>query len=144
MFFYATGITPAMAILMVGAGSAYATAFVDAHKQPLDGSKTYRLHLPPNIPARQFWSLVLYDNQTRSMLQTDQQFPSIGSQKKGVVVNSDKSVDIYFCPKAPQGKEGNWVQTWPGKGWNIILRLYGPLKPWFDKTWKPGEIGELK
>jgi len=74
------------------------------------------------------------------MLQTDAQFPSIGSQKRGVVVNPDTSVDVYFGPKPPPGKESNWVQTVPGKGWNVILRLYGPLEPWFDKTWKPGEI----
>ena len=143
-FFYATGITPAMSIKMVGAGSQYAVAFVDAKNQPLDGGKTYRLHLPPNIPAKDFWSLVLYDNQTRSMLQTDQQFPSIGSQKKGVAMNPDTSVDVYFGPKAPAGKESNWVQTWPGKGWNVILRLYGPLQPFFDKTWRPGEIEEVR
>ena len=125
-FFYATGITPAMAIQQVGAGSAYAAAFVDAQKRPMDGGRTYRLHLPSKIPAAQFWSLVLYDNQTRSMLQTDAQFPSMGSQKEGVVVNPDTSVDVYFGPKAPAGKESNWVQTWPGKGWNVILRLYGP------------------
>jgi predicted permease len=135
--------TDAMAIQKVGAGSAYAGAFVDAQKQPLDGGKTYRLHLPPNIPAKQFWSLVLYDNQTRSMLQTDQQFPSIGSQKKGVVVNPDSSVDVYFGPKAPAGKESNWVQTWPGKGWNVLLRLYGPQQPFFDTSWRPGEIEEV-
>lgn len=144
MFFAATGITPAMAVQHIGAGSAYAAAFIDAQKKPLDGGKTYRLHLPPNIPAKQFWSLVLYDDQTRSMLQTDQQFPSIGSQKKGVVINSDSSVDIYFGPKAPAGKASNWVQTWPDKGWNVILRLYGPLQAWFDKTWKPSEIEEMK
>ena len=143
-FFYATGITPAMAIQRVGAGSAYAAAFVDAQQRPLDGSKTYRLHLPPDIPAKQFWSLVLYDTQTRSMLQTDQQFPSIGSQKKGVAINPDTSVDVYFGPKPPSGKEGNWVQTWPGKGWTIILRLYGPLQPFFDRTWRPSEIEELR
>ena len=89
-----------MAIQRVGAGSAYAAAFVDAQSQPLDGGKTYKLHLPPGIPAKQFWSLVLYDTQTRSMLQTDQQFPSIGSQKKGVAINPDTSVDIYFGPTA--------------------------------------------
>ena len=144
MFFTATGISPAMAIQKVGAGSAYAVAFVDAQKQPLDGNQTYRLHLPPNIPAKTFWSLVLYDTQTRSMLQTDVQFPSIGSQKKGVVVNPDTSVDVYFGPKAPTGKESNWVQTWPGKGWFVILRLYGPLQPFFDKTWRPSEIEEVK
>jgi hypothetical protein len=87
---------------------------------------------------------VLYDNQTRSMLQTDQQFPSIGSQKAGVVVNPDTSVDVYFGPKAPPGKDSNWVQTWPGKGFNVMLRLYGPLEPWFNKTWKPGEIEEVQ
>ena len=104
-----------MSIKMVGAGSQYGVAFVDSKNQPFDGGKTYRLRLPPNIPVKDFWSLVLYDDQTRSMLQTDQQFPSIGSQKKGVVINTDTSVDVYFGPKAPAGKEANWVQTVPVK-----------------------------
>lgn len=139
-YYYATINTPAMAMKRVGVGSQYAGAFKDSKGQPLDGGKNYRLRLPPNIPAKDFWSFVVYDNQTRSMLQTDAQFPSIGSQKKGVVVNPDTSVDVYFGPQAPAGHEGNWVQTVPGKGWNTILRLYGPLESWFDKTWKPGEI----
>ncbi len=74
------------------------------------------------------------------MLQTDDPHPSIGSQKAGVQVNADTSVDIYFGPTPPSGHESNWVQTWPDKGWNVILRLYGPLQPWFDKTWRPSEI----
>src|SRR5262245_22523761 len=143
-FFYATGITPAMAAKMVGVGSQYAAAFVDSKGKPLDGGKNYKLHLPPNIPAKDFWSILLYDNQTRSMLQTDEPHPSIGSQEKGIVVNPDTSVDIYFGPKPPAGKESNWVQTVPGKGWNTLLRLYGPLEPWFDKTWRPGESEEGK
>jgi hypothetical protein len=143
-FFYATGITPAMTEVMVGKGSAYAAAFVDAKGAPLDGSKTYKLHLPPNIPDNKFWSFTLYDSQSRSMLQTDQQFPSVGSLTKGIVVNPDKSVDVYFGPKAPAGKENNWVQTVPGKGWSVIFRLYGPLEPWFNKTWRPGEIELVK
>jgi hypothetical protein len=117
---------------------------VDAKGDPLDGGKTYKVHLPPNIPAKQFWSFVLYSSQTRSMLQTDQQFPSTGSLKKGIVVNADSSVDVYFGPKAPTGMENNWVQTVPGKGWSTLFRLYGPLKPWFDKTWRPGEIEVVK
>ncbi len=143
-FFYATGITPAMAIKMVGRGSAYAGAFVDSKGNPFDGSKTYKIHLPPNIPAKEFWSLTIYDNQTRSMLQTDQQFPAVGSQTKGIRSNPDKSVDVYFGPKAPAGYENNWVQSIPGKGWTVLLRLYGPLEPWFDKTWRPGEFELVK
>jgi hypothetical protein len=84
--------------------------------------------------------VILYDNQTRSMLQTDQKWPSVTSQNKELLIYSDGSVDVYFGPKAPVGKENNWVQTIPGKGWNTLLRLYGPLQPWFDKTWRPGEI----
>jgi hypothetical protein len=74
------------------------------------------------------------------MIQTDQKAPSVSSQTKGVLVYTDGSVDVYFGPKAPPGKEKNRVQTVPGKGWNVILRLYGPLEPWFAKTWRPGEI----
>jgi hypothetical protein len=144
MFYSATGITPAMAMKMVGVGSQYAAAFVDSTGKPLDGSKTYKIHLPPNIPAKAFWSFVVYDDQTRSMLQTDEQFPSLGSQKKGIVVNTDTSVDVYFGPRAPAGHEANWVQTVPGKGWNVLLRLYGPEQAWFDKTWKPGEFELMK
>ena len=139
-FFYATGVTPAMTEKMIGEGSQYAGAFVDAKGNPLDGGKSYRVHMPPNIPIRNFWSLTAYDNQTRSMLQTDQQFPAVGSLTKGLLVNADGSVDVYFGPRAPAGKENNWVQTIPGKGWNTLLRLYSPLEPWFNKTWRPGEI----
>ena len=138
--YYATGITPAMAMKMVGIGSQYAAATTDSAGRPLDGSKTYKIHLPPGIPARNFWSFVAYDNQTRSMLQTDQQFPSISSLKEGVVINADNSVDVRFGPTAPKGHESNWVQTVPGKGWNALLRLYGPEQAWFDKTWKPGDF----
>jgi hypothetical protein len=139
-FFYATGITPAMDSKMVGQGSQYMGAFIDSMGNPLNGGKNYKLHLPTNIPVNNFWSVILYDNQTRSMLQTDQKWPAVSSQNKGIEVNADGSVDVYFGPLAPVGKENNWVQTIPGKGWNVLLRLYGPLQPWFDKTWRPGEI----
>jgi hypothetical protein len=139
-YFMATGVTPAMEEKMVGQGSQYAWAARDANQNPLDGGRSYRLHLPPNIPVKEFWSVIVYSDQTRSMLQTDQQFPSVSSQTKGLLVNPDGSVDVYFGPTAPPGKEKNRVQTVPGKSWNTILRLYSPLEPWFDKTWRPGEI----
>ena len=115
-------------------------AFVDSKGNPLDGGKNYRLHLPPNIPVANFWSVILYDDQTRSMLQTDQQWPAFSSQTKGILVTRTGRYDVFFGPKAPAGKEHNWVQTVPGKGWNTLLRLYGPLEHWFNKTWRPGEI----
>jgi len=141
-FFYylATGVTPAMAEEMVGKGSQYPWTPLDADGHPFDGAKTYKLHLPPNVPAKDFWSVIVYDTQTRSMLQTDQRFPSVSSQNDDLQVNADGSVDVWFAPDAPQGKESNWVQTIPGKGWFMILRLYGPLEPWFNQTWRPGEI----
>jgi hypothetical protein len=137
--YYATGITPAMALEIIGKGSKYAYAFTDAQGNPFDGSKTYTVHVPPNVPAKDFWSFTLYDNQTRSMLQTDEQFPGIDNNKPGIIQNADGSYDVYFGPKAPKGKENNWLQTVPGKGWSTIFRLYGPLEPWFDKSWRPGE-----
>jgi hypothetical protein len=115
MFYYATGITPAMAAKMVGVGSQYAGAFVDSTGKPLDGSKTYKVHLPPNIPAKTFWSFVVYNNQTRSELQTDAQFPSVGSQSKGFVMNPDTSADVYLGPTAPAGHETNWVRPCPAR-----------------------------
>ena len=141
MYFHAFGVSPGMAVRHVGAGSVLAAAFVDAAGQRLDGGRRYRVHLPAGIPARQFWSLVVYDTQTRSMLQTDQRFPSTGSQRAGLVVNADGSVDVEFGPTPPEaGREANWLQTMPQKGWSTILRLYGPLQPFFDGSWRPSEI----
>jgi hypothetical protein len=78
------------------------------------------------------------------MLQTDQTFPSKQSQRDKLITNADGSIDLYFGPKAPAGREANWIQTVPGKGWFSLLRLYSPTEPWFDKTWRPGEIELVK
>ncbi len=142
-FFVATGVTPAMDTQIVGEGSTYPWTAVDANNNPFDGGKNFKLHLPPNIPVKTFWSVIVYDTQTRSMLQTNQQYPSVSSQRKDLQVNADGSVDVWFGPKAPAGKESNWVQTIPGKAWFMILRLYGPLEPWFAKTWRPDDIEHM-
>jgi len=139
-FYIATGVTPAMDTKIVGEGSIYPWTAVDADNNPLDGGKNYKLRLPPNVPAKDFWSVIVYSAQTRSMVQTDQQFPSLSSQSKSLQKNADGSIDLYFGPRAPAGKESNWVQTIPGDSWFTILRLYGPLEPWFNKSWRPGEI----
>ncbi len=139
-FYYATGITPAMSYAKVGSGSAYAGAVKDSAGNYLDGGKTYRITLPGPVPAKAFWSFVVYDNETRSLLETDQKLAGMDSTDKQLKTNADGSVTVWFGPKAPEGQEANWVQTMPGKGWNTLLRLYGPLEPWFDKSWKPGDF----
>ncbi|MGD8684225.1 MAG: DUF1214 domain-containing protein, partial [Chloroflexota bacterium] len=133
-------VSPAMASRAAGKGSDYSMGMVDSTGQPLDGSKTYKLHLPPNIPVKDFWALTMYDTQTRCQLQTDQQFPTLDSYKEGMKTNSDGSIDVYFSPKPPQGQESNWLQSIPGKSWFVALRMYGPLEPWLDQSWRPGEI----
>ena len=143
MFHWATGITPAMCMRLTDVGSQYLISGRDADKNYFDGDKTYKCTLPPNIPHNNFWSFTLYDTQTRSMLRTPQRWPRAGSQSypsPAAVPNADGSTDVYFGPEAPAGKESNWIQTVPGKGWFIILRLYSPLQPFFDKTWRPGEV----
>ena len=143
-YFNAGGVTPAMATTAVGQGSDYALAFLDADQKAFDGAKTYKLTLPKDVPVKDFWAVTIYDTQTRSQLQTGQPFPTIGSQTEGMTANADGSYDIYFGPKAPEGKEGNWLQTVPGKSWFTILRMYGPLEPWINKSWRPGEIQLVK
>ncbi len=142
-FYVATVNTPAMVKEMIGVGSQYALNALDQEDAYLDGSKNYKLKIPKDVPAKDFWSIVVYDPQTRSELQTEQPFPSKNNKRDTLASNPDGSVDIYFGPKPPAGKESNWIQTVPGKGWFLCLRLYGPLKPWFDKSWRPGEIEKL-
>jgi len=144
-FFYGvTGITPAMAMRVTGVGSQYLWTILDANKQPFDGAKTYKVTLPKDIPQANFWSFTLYDNQSRSMLDTPQRYPRAGSQSypsPAAEPNADGSTTVYFSPTQPAGvKRGNWIQTMPGKGFIPALRLYSPLEPFFAKTWRPSEV----
>jgi len=139
----ATGNSPAMVERTVGSGSQYLMATRDASGAFLDGGKSYRLHLPPNVPVKAFWSLVVYDALSRSELQNGEKFPSV-SQYTGPVANADGSVDIYFGPRAPIGKEKNWIKTIPGKGWFAYFRFYSPEKALFDKTWRLPDIEQTR
>ncbi|WP_404307616.1 DUF1254 domain-containing protein [Neorhodopirellula lusitana] len=144
-FYYAYTLdSPGMIMRIPGVGSQYLMGFLDANGKQFDGSKTYKMTLPKDIPARAFWSLTLYDNQSRSMLQTPQKYPRAGSQtypSPAAKADSDGSTTIYFAPQQPEGvTRGNWIQTVPKKGWFTILRLYSPLPSFFDKSWRPSEI----
>ncbi len=146
-FYVATGVTPAMCMRLTGVGSQYLMLVRDADGEPLDGGKSYRMTLPPGIPAARFWSITLYDNQTRSMLETPQRFPRAGSQSyptPAATANDDGSTTVTFSPERPSDSpESNWIQTTEGKGWFPILRLYSPLQSFFDKSWRPSEIEPL-
>lgn len=145
IFFHymATGITPAMAKPMVGKGSAYALATKDSKGDYLEGEDTYKVTLPGPVPAKDFWSFMVYSNQHRSMLETDQKFAGLDSLNPDVKANTDGSYTMWFGPKVPKGHESNWIQTMPGKGYSVLLRLYGPLQPWFDKAWKPSDFEQV-
>ncbi len=144
-FYYAYTLdSPAMIMRIPDVGSQYLIGFLDSNDAPFDGSATYRLILPEGIPARAFWSLTLYDNQTRSMLQTRQRYPRAGSQSyptPAAETAEDRSTTVYFSPEKPDGTaDGNWIQTDPEKGWFVVLRLYSPMPAFFDKSWRPNEI----
>ena len=148
-FFYGiTGITPAMAMRLTNVGSQYLLTMADADKNYFDGAKTYKCTLPKDVPESNFWSFTVYDNMTRSMLDTPQRYPRAGSQSypsPAAEASADGSTTVYFSPKQPDGvKRGNWVQTDPNKGWFLILRLYSPLEPFFTKAWRPSEVELVK
>jgi hypothetical protein len=137
-FLNAYSASPAMAIDMVGMGAKYPTTFRDADGDILSGGKAYKLHLPAGIPAKLFWSVTVYDGDNSSGLDNGQLLPSINSMDRPKA-NADGSIDIYFGPEIPKVTD-NWLRTVPGKSWFILLRLYGPEKPYFDNTWKPDDI----
>jgi hypothetical protein len=132
-----------MVLAMPGKGSQYLMALRDSDENLFYGQNTYHLHMPAGIPAANFWSFVVYDADTRALLDNGQPVPSIASNRK-VTANPDGSVDVYFGPEAPKDKNANWIKTVPGKGWFGAIRLYSPTKAFFDQTWKPDNIKKVK
>jgi len=140
----AIGTAKSMTVAVPGQGSQYIGTYMDSNGKWLSGEHTYKIHLPKDIPANRFWSLTAYDNETRSLIQNDLGRPLVGSVH-GAKPNDDGSFDVYFGSKLPDGVPNeNWVQTKPGLGWFVYLRLYGPEKSYFEKKWIPGDVEKLK
>ena len=128
---------------MEGKGSKDWMGMRDVNGDFLMGEHTYRIHLPPKVPAANYWSVVLYDADTRGLLNNGEQFPSVASNQK-VSYNADGSADVYLGPKEPKIKDANWIKTVPGKGYIAGMRLYSPTKAYFEKTWKPDDIEKVE
>jgi hypothetical protein len=136
-------ISPGMISQTPGKGAKYGVGFVDSENNPLTGDNNYKINLPANIPAANFWSITLYEAENASGLANGQAFPSLGSRDKPAQ-NPDGSTDIYLGQQAPAGKESNWMATPAGRGYFVIFRLYGPTEAAIDKSWVPGDIEKQK
>lgn len=140
MGWFATASSKAMVRPILGKGSVYMWTYKDGQGAWLEGGKNYRLHLPKDAPAANFWSTVVYDVWTRAMLANGQEAPSKNSYDQSLQYNDDGSIDLYYGCEAPEGKESNWIRTLPGKGWFTIFRLYGPTETYMDGSWKLSDI----
>jgi hypothetical protein len=139
-FSQAVGMSPKMVLRTQGAGSLYWIGLRDNSGAFLDGGKTYKLSVPEPVPQNLFWSVTVYDALTRSQIQTDQDKAALRSLVELKDVPKTGTTDLYFGPTAPSGQEGRWIKTTPGRGWFVYLRLYGPVGPAFDGTWRPGDF----
>jgi hypothetical protein len=139
-FYEAVGLSEGMTTQTPGEGQAYLSAYRDANGRWFDGGRSYRLHVPPNPPAGQFWSVALYDLETRSFMETRYDKAELGS-RNDIVKNADGSVDFVFAPEPPKGSpESNWIPTVPRRAWFTYFRLYAPLEPYFDASWDLPDI----
>jgi hypothetical protein len=134
-FYQAMVESPAMFARKEGGGSLYWLGLRDSTGAYLDGGFNYRLTVPLPVPAKLFWSITVYDNETPSEIQTKQAWAALRSLFELREKTGD-SVDLYFGPSAPTGQEGQWIQTLPGKGWFVYFRIYGPEPAAFDGTWQ--------
>ncbi|MSR63984.1 MAG: DUF1254 domain-containing protein [Planctomycetes bacterium] len=142
-FYEASCTSKGMVSKTPGVGSVYLGINKDNDGNWLDGANTYRLHVPPNAPMTQFWSITLYDVSTRALIQNNSEVTD-RSSRQDLVKNADGSVELYFGPAAPKGFEKNWIPTVAGKAWFPYFRLYGPTEAHFDRTWKLPNIEKVK
>jgi hypothetical protein len=133
-----------MVLKLVGKGSQYLGTYKDAQGEWLDGGDNYSLHLDAGIPVKNFWSIMVYDTETRSMILNGKENDVGKDSGSDLVKNADGSIDLYFGPTAPNGKEKNWIKTVPGRGFFMYFRAYGPTQVFFDKTWRLNDIEKVK
>jgi hypothetical protein len=143
-FYEAVSFSAAMKSQTPGEGQAYLSSYTDAAGDWLAGGTEYTLHIPADPPAKLFWSATVYDIDTRCLIDNEQARGDRGSRDPELRYNDDGSVDLYFGPSAPAGKQSNWVQTIPGRHWFSYFRFYGPLEPYFDRSWKLGDITPIQ
>ena len=134
-FYLGTWPAQAMNLPFPSRGQRYLQCFKDQTGAWLDGTKTYRLRVPANVPAKQFWSITVYDNRTRSMTMNNANRAAVTSYDE-IQYNDDGSADLYFGPEAPAGLENNWVDTSASQGWFVWFRFYAPAEPFFDQSWQ--------
>ncbi|MCK5597696.1 MAG: DUF1214 domain-containing protein, partial [Candidatus Eisenbacteria sp.] len=127
-----------------GRGSAYLGAYYDADDNALMGGNNYSLRIEPNPPAANFWSITVYDARNRLIIRNKIRKSDLSSRTEGLQTNEDGSVDLYFGPTAPEGKESNWVQTNPRESFFLYMRFYGPLKPYDQQTWPMNKVNKIK
>jgi hypothetical protein len=143
-FYQAIGASPAMFRRKAGQGSLYWLGLRDKTGAYLDGGKAYKLTVPLPVPGKLFWSVTVYDAETRSQIRTDQGKAALRSlfelKDKTAGNPAGNSMDLYFGPNAPAGHAGQWIKTIPGKGWFVYLRVYGPEQPAVDGSWEPGDF----
>jgi len=142
--FEAVTTSAGMVSRVPGKGSAYLGSYYDADGDALQGGNNYSLHIGPNPPAANFWSVTVYDIENRLIIRNDMERSDRSSRTEGLINNADGSVDLYFGPKAPQGKEANWIQTNAGQSFFVYLRLYGPEQAYFDQTFPMSKIEKIK
>jgi hypothetical protein len=140
-FYEAVALSKGMVNKTPGVGQAYLGSYRDKEGHAFDGEKSYRLRVPPNPPARQFWSVTVYDADTRSIVQNEQQIADRSSRQD--IIKNAGSVDVCFGPTAPKGFENNWIPTVAGRAWFAYLRLYAPLEAYFDKSWPLPDIEQV-
>jgi hypothetical protein len=128
-----------ISIKRLGVGQYYLINIKDKNGQSYDGSKTYRLHVPPNVPIEQYWSITAYDRETHALIKGVDR-ASRASNASDLQKNVDGSVDVWFGPKAPAGKDSNWVPTDPKRRFELMFRLYAPTKALFDRTWTLADV----